>query len=116
MAEKKAAEDAEERRQEAERKKEEEARLSVEIKFRASHAVDATCFRSCVCAMAWRLTNVSQLCSDNLPHCLISAQASTRSLTPPAASASRPSTSPNSPWDGVVENGLRSRMNIEGIW
>ena len=26
----------------------------VEIKFRASHAIDATCFRSCVCAMAWR--------------------------------------------------------------
>ena len=54
MAEKKAAEDAEERRLEAERKKEEEARLSVEIKFWASHAFDATCFRSCVCAMAWR--------------------------------------------------------------
>ena len=26
----------------------------VEIKFRAPHAIDATCFRSCVCAMAWR--------------------------------------------------------------
>ena len=25
-----------------------------EIKFRAPHAIDATCFRSCVCAMAWR--------------------------------------------------------------
>ena len=28
----------------------------VEIKFRASRAVDATCFRSYVCAMAWRST------------------------------------------------------------
>ena len=26
----------------------------MEIKFRAPHAIDATCFRSCVCAMAWR--------------------------------------------------------------
>ena len=26
----------------------------VEIKFRAPHAIDATCFRSCVCAMTWR--------------------------------------------------------------
>ena len=25
-----------------------------EIKFRAPHAIDATCLRSCVCAMAWR--------------------------------------------------------------
>ena len=30
------------------------ATLCVEIKFRAPHAIDATCFRSCVCAMAWR--------------------------------------------------------------
>ena len=27
---------------------------AVEIKFRAPHADDATCFRSCVCSMAWR--------------------------------------------------------------
>ena len=26
----------------------------MEIKYRAPHAIDATCFRSCVCAMAWR--------------------------------------------------------------
>jgi len=26
----------------------------VEIKFQAPHAIDAMCFRSCVCAMAWR--------------------------------------------------------------
>ena len=26
----------------------------MEIKFRAPHAIDATCLRSCVCAMAWR--------------------------------------------------------------
>ena len=26
----------------------------VEIKFRAPHAIDTTCLRSCVCAMAWR--------------------------------------------------------------
>ena len=25
----------------------------VEIKFRAPHAIDATCFRSCICSMAW---------------------------------------------------------------
>ena len=30
------------------------ARPCVEIKFRTPHAIDATCFRSCVCAMAWR--------------------------------------------------------------
>ena len=66
----------------------------MEIKFRAPYAIDATCFRSCVCAMAWRfhtidarlppflrlldgvqvdegLGNRSQ---DNLTHCLISTQ------------------------------------------
>ena len=26
----------------------------MEIKFRSPNAIDATCFRSCICAMAWR--------------------------------------------------------------
>ena len=29
-------------------------RNCVEIKFRAPNAIDATCSRSCICAMAWR--------------------------------------------------------------
>jgi len=35
-----------------------QALFCVEIKFRAPHAIDATCFRSCVCSTAWRLTKV----------------------------------------------------------
>tara|TARA_B100000459_G_scaffold137749_1_gene95101 strand:- start:85 stop:627 length:543 start_codon:yes stop_codon:yes gene_type:complete len=43
------------------------------IKFRAPHAIDATIFRSSICAMAWRLTR--RCPRDNLIHWLISTQA-----------------------------------------
>ena len=53
----------------------------VEIKFRASHAIDATCFRSCVCAMAWRFHAIDATLSPwprrldgNLTHWLVSTQ------------------------------------------
>ena len=34
--------------------REERGGACVEIKLRAPHAIDATCFRSCVCSTAWR--------------------------------------------------------------
>ena len=43
------------------------------INFRAPHAIDATIFRSSICAMAWRLTR--RCPRDNLIHWLISTQA-----------------------------------------
>ena len=58
----------------------------MEIKFRAPHAIDATCFRSCVCAMAWRFHAIDATLSprprrlDGVEahenHCLISTQRS----------------------------------------
>ncbi len=33
------------------------------IKFRAPHAIVATCFRSCVCAMAWRFHAIDAMLS-----------------------------------------------------
>ena len=64
----------------------------VEIKLRAPHAIDATCFRSRVCAMAWRFHAVDATSSpgprrldgvgahegprDNLTHWLMSTQVS----------------------------------------
>ena len=36
----------------------------VEIKFRAPHAIGATCFRDCVCAMAWRFHAIDATLSE----------------------------------------------------
>jgi hypothetical protein len=30
---------------------------------RPTDAIDATCFRSCICAMAWRLNAIDAMCS-----------------------------------------------------
>ena len=38
----------------------------VEIKSRAPHAIDATCFRSCICAMAWRFHAIDATLSPYL--------------------------------------------------
>jgi hypothetical protein len=43
--------------------REERGGACVEIKLRAPHAIDATCFRSCVCSTAWRFHAIDAMLS-----------------------------------------------------
>ena len=43
--------------------REERGGACVEIKLRAPHAIDATCFRSCVCSTAWRFNAIDAMLS-----------------------------------------------------